>query len=197
MTTPDTETPAVEAERLAAKLEGLLPLVHLADVAEAVRLLRALALPQPLAQEGEAVGETAEAIRMIDEVRGLLEAGKLAWGDLMLSRALDVLRRVRPQEGEARALPDVDTLAQIIRRVDGSNSLGAGALAEAILAALPAPTDEAGRVREAALQEALTEAENALTAWSHVNEGEDYEAGSFVVEALAALLPPIPDEETT
>ena len=34
----------------------------------------------------------------------------------------------------------VDGLAQIIRTVDGSNSLGAGALAEAILAALePAP----------------------------------------------------------
>jgi hypothetical protein len=30
-------------------------------------------------------------------------------------------------------LPDVDVLAQIIRKVDGSNSLGAGALAESIL----------------------------------------------------------------
>lgn len=31
-------------------------------------------------------------------------------------------------------LPAIDTLAQIIRRVDGSNTLGAGALAEAIVA---------------------------------------------------------------
>lgn len=33
-------------------------------------------------------------------------------------------------------LPDVDELAQIIRCVDGNHSLGAGALAEAIIAAL-------------------------------------------------------------
>ena len=33
-------------------------------------------------------------------------------------------------------LPDVDELAQIIRRVDGNHSLGAGALAEAIIAVL-------------------------------------------------------------
>lgn len=34
---------------------------------------------------------------------------------------------------------DVDDLAQIIRQVDGNHDLGAGALAEAILAHLPAP----------------------------------------------------------
>ncbi len=33
-------------------------------------------------------------------------------------------------------MPHVNDLAQIIRRVDGDHSLGAGALAEAILAAL-------------------------------------------------------------
>ena len=43
---------------------------------------------------------------------------------------------------QVRAL-DVDDLAQIIRAVDGDNTLGAGALAEAILAALtPAPQPE-------------------------------------------------------
>lgn len=42
-------------------------------------------------------------------------------------------------------ITDVDALAQIIRRVDGSNKLGAGALAEAIIAALsPAPQAPAG-----------------------------------------------------
>lgn len=35
-----------------------------------------------------------------------------------------------------RPLPDVDTLANIIRTVDGSHSLGAGELAERILSAL-------------------------------------------------------------
>jgi hypothetical protein len=35
-----------------------------------------------------------------------------------------------------RALPTVDDLAQIIRRVDGNHSLGAADLAEAILATL-------------------------------------------------------------
>jgi hypothetical protein len=37
-------------------------------------------------------------------------------------------------------IPDVDQLAQIIREVDGSNSLGAGALAEAILSKLAGST---------------------------------------------------------
>jgi hypothetical protein len=35
-----------------------------------------------------------------------------------------------------KPLPDVDTLANIIRTVDGSHSLGAGELAERILSAL-------------------------------------------------------------
>lgn len=38
------------------------------------------------------------------------------------------------------ALPDVDRLAQIIREVDGNHDLGAGALAEAIVARLTPPT---------------------------------------------------------
>lgn len=37
---------------------------------------------------------------------------------------------------EARGMPDADRLAQIIRTVDGDHTLGAGALAEAILAAM-------------------------------------------------------------
>ena len=38
----------------------------------------------------------------------------------------------------APAIPDVDTLAQIIRRVNGDNTFGAGALAEAIIGVLAA-----------------------------------------------------------
>ena len=36
----------------------------------------------------------------------------------------------------ARQIPDVDTLAQIIRKVDGSHTLGAGILAEEIIKAI-------------------------------------------------------------
>lgn len=43
---------------------------------------------------------------------------------------------------QVRAL-DVDDLAQIIRVVDGNNTLGAGELAEAILEAMPAPQPSA------------------------------------------------------
>jgi hypothetical protein len=39
-----------------------------------------------------------------------------------------------PEAVVKAALPDVDELAQIIRAVDGDNTLGAGALAEAIIA---------------------------------------------------------------
>ena len=51
-------------------------------------------------------------------------------------------------------ITDVDALAQIIRRVDGSNKLGAGALAEAIIAALsPAPQAPAGGAEREAVNE--------------------------------------------
>ncbi len=43
---------------------------------------------------------------------------------------------LRKRLAEVERLPDVDSLAQIIRRVDGDHKLGAGALAEAILAAI-------------------------------------------------------------
>ena len=43
----------------------------------------------------------------------------------------------------------VDELAQIIRVVDGSNTLGAGALAEAILAAIDPAPDQDERARKA------------------------------------------------
>jgi hypothetical protein len=49
-----------------------------------------------------------------------------------------------PAEPVAPRVPDVDALAQIIREVDGDHSLGAGALAEAIIekiTAAPAPAE--------------------------------------------------------
>lgn len=47
----------------------------------------------------------------------------------------------RPEAAQVRVngLPCPDTLAQIIRKVDGSNNLGAGELAERILSALEQP----------------------------------------------------------
>ena len=42
-------------------------------------------------------------------------------------------------QSEREGLPSVDELAQIIREVDGDHSLGAGALAESILARLASP----------------------------------------------------------
>ena len=47
------------------------------------------------------------------------------------------------EELEAMAALTADQLAQVIRKVDGENTMGAGALAEAILSALePAPDHE-------------------------------------------------------
>lgn len=53
-----------------------------------------------------------------------------------------------PQANRSVVLPSVDDLAQIIRRVDGDNSLGAGALAEAILSALSPLAPAEGRQEE-------------------------------------------------
>jgi hypothetical protein len=49
---------------------------------------------------------------------------------------MDKDERIAQLEAENERLMDVDNLAQIIRIVDGSNTLGAGALAEAIIDAL-------------------------------------------------------------
>lgn len=55
-----------------------------------------------------------------------------------LRKDLCALTPASQPEGQVRVL-DVDDLAQIIRVVDGNNTLGAGELAEAILEAMPAP----------------------------------------------------------
>ena len=56
----------------------------------------------------------------------------------MIADAAAMLRACK--SGDVMTYPTVDQLAQVIRKVDGENTMGAGALAEAILAALePAP----------------------------------------------------------
>lgn len=71
-------------------------------------------------------GDQAPSIdRHIATILNAVVSGELVRSDLCAS-------------GQVRAL-DVDDLAQIIRVVDGNNTLGAGELAEAILEAMPAP----------------------------------------------------------
>lgn len=85
-------------------------------------------------------------------------------------------------------ITDVDALAQIIRRVDGSNKLGAGALAEAILAALsPAPQALEGEAElTAAALDVLAERRRQVEAEGWTAEHDDaHEDGAL---ALAASL---------
>lgn len=52
--------------------------------------------------------------------------------------------------------------------------------------------EAAEAARQEALEEALTEAENAFTAWCDINEGMDSDCGEFVVESILALARPTP-----
>jgi hypothetical protein len=61
-----------------------------------------------------------------------------------MREAFDVAKAALSELDRPGGEVSVDDLAQVIRRVDGSNSLGAGALAEAILGALPALSRPAG-----------------------------------------------------
>ena len=85
----------------------------------------------------------------------------------------------------------VDGLAQIIRTVDGSNSLGAGALAEAILAALePAPdaleaAEMSAKHWHARAKAAESERDAALEVLSYIVEEDD--AVIYCDEAATAL----------
>ena len=64
----------------------------------------------------------------------------IARGDLANCRATPCDLRnswyAMQQNAEIERLTDVDRIAQIIRQVDGNNTLGAGALAEKIVEAL-------------------------------------------------------------
>lgn len=77
--------------------------------------------------------------QVINHGDGRLEALRYGepWRDLTGDHLVAALVE-RVTEAESKALPDVDTLAQIIRAVDGRHALGAGALAEAILERLAA-----------------------------------------------------------
>jgi hypothetical protein len=59
-------------------------------------------------------------------------------GDYWLESSVRAIQEEAYKAGMAAAVPDVDYLAQIIRMVDGKNSLGAGALAEKIIEAMAA-----------------------------------------------------------
>lgn len=76
----------------------------------------------------------------------------------------------------------VDELAQIIRKVDGENTMGAGALAEAILDT--APSASMGRVTD----EMVDEAQAVLQQW-----GMEHGARTAARLALQAALDSPPD----
>jgi hypothetical protein len=71
-------------------------------------------------------------VTALDELEKRLEGPGLIVA-LTKDEARDLLSAAREGERLRRALT-VDALAQEIRRVDGDNSLGAGALAEALVA---------------------------------------------------------------
>jgi hypothetical protein len=92
----------------------------------------------------------SDAIEALSEYKYLLESmghGAQSTGPYM--RCLDAIASLQAMRGEADtktytnlcqkgsapqpAVPDVDALAQEIRRVDGNNTMGAGALAEHIV----------------------------------------------------------------
>lgn len=77
-----------------------------------------------------------DVIQAIQTLNGNLHLGRLA----EIASQADVALARRDAANATRdavvALPDVDTLAQIIRTVDGNHDLGAGALAEKIIDAI-------------------------------------------------------------
>lgn len=84
---------------------------------------------------------------------------------------------------------DVDALAQEIRRVDGSHSLGAGALAEALmpfLCAAPAPSIDA----VSGLVEELREESRSLqsVAWSRLDGGQNFSLAAIILDRVADAL---------
>lgn len=89
----------------------------------------------------------------------------------------------------------VDELAQIIRTVDGENKLGAGALAEAILAA--APSASMGRVTVDALRAGVDAGMATGKRLREIGHGhqfsEDYMAMAISQDAVKAALASPPD----
>lgn len=71
-------------------------------------------------------------------------------------------------EGAITGSIDVDELAQEIRRIDGSNSLGAGALAEALLSFINA-RGVRGAITPKDLQEAFYEGYNSRSTYNDVD----------------------------
>lgn len=80
---------------------------------------------------------------------------------------------------------DVNELSQIIRLVDGNHSLGAGALAEAILDHLPAPQI----IRTVDELEAL-DPDTLVCSVGHNDHGDLARAARYILFAYGDALPP-------
>lgn len=143
----DTPVTDEAVERLAAMMDSyVMPtLAKQAEVASALRFL----LAERTADKTQIGAVTAEAQRWKDcyqsavrEYEATCARAEAAEAQVASLSATIAAQASVIGETRRRALPSVDDLAQIIRCVDGKHSLGAGALAEAILAAL-------ARIREA------------------------------------------------
>ena len=124
----DTMTPTPEAERdaiVAAMVEAAADILdtHGDNTATEALGQRLCCNGQMCGCRGASFGEYLQHL-----IRALTPADALA--------KLDQIGAKERAAGRREGMPSVDDLAQIIRRVDGDNSKGAGELAEAIVAAM-------------------------------------------------------------
>jgi hypothetical protein len=116
---------------------------------EAVKFQAAVkALTAPRVPEGWRVSVSKYGIEVAGPDRQITEISSspvyMGGNDPVVYGFFNALLTTAPSQPVAPRVPDVDALAQIIREVDGDHSLGAGALAEAIIekiTAAPAPAE--------------------------------------------------------
>jgi len=115
-----------EIERNSPEADPTACIVYAPEISDIVerRILEALALRSK-----------SEAVAWQHNLTGVIRTDKPAVGMGLLEDYTPLYTHPAPATVVSDAM-DVDHLAQIIRRVDGDNKLGAGQLAEALVAAL-------------------------------------------------------------
>ena len=128
-------TDEARALRLAAHMSGAL-----------VQPLYTHPSPAPSAPMGrvrEALLAARDLAKTMEALTGCRSDDDYVWGAQAKIEAAIAALDSTPDHGGGEGWPNVDDLAQIIRRVDGANMLGAGELAERILKAIASfPTQE-------------------------------------------------------